>query len=196
MTIRRFATNITNNIDFSMFDGNAVPGELVVNLEEDPPVLYISDNTGNLTAVATVATVNGDDITGNVNTDIIVTNERNPLGIPGSGVIINENGNLKSSWLLTMDEDHNQIISQAKSFVFSGGPVNMQSPDTSIQLPDGGTISAQYFIIQPGLQISLGGMVLPSPVTPIPSSGSPTLDFTIPISINGVPYFLPISSTG
>jgi hypothetical protein len=32
-------------------DGNARPGQLVVDLETDPPVLYIGDNNGNLSVV-------------------------------------------------------------------------------------------------------------------------------------------------
>lgn len=34
------------------YDGNARPGELVVNLETDPPLLYVGNNLGQLTLVA------------------------------------------------------------------------------------------------------------------------------------------------
>jgi hypothetical protein len=34
------------------YDGNARPGELVVNLEVDPPALYIGNNAGQLTAIS------------------------------------------------------------------------------------------------------------------------------------------------
>lgn len=33
------------------YDGNARPGELVVNLETDPPALYVGNNIGQLTAI-------------------------------------------------------------------------------------------------------------------------------------------------
>ena len=36
------------------YNGNARPGELVVNLVVDPPALYIGNNVGQLTAVGTV----------------------------------------------------------------------------------------------------------------------------------------------
>jgi hypothetical protein len=34
------------------YDGNARPGELVVNLEVDPPALYVGNNAGQLTAIS------------------------------------------------------------------------------------------------------------------------------------------------
>lgn len=38
----------------SNYNGNARPGELVVNLETNPPVLYIGNNIGQLTAISTI----------------------------------------------------------------------------------------------------------------------------------------------
>ena len=35
------------------YNGNARPGELVVNLVTDPPALYIGNNAGQLTAITT-----------------------------------------------------------------------------------------------------------------------------------------------
>jgi hypothetical protein len=40
------------------YDGNARPGELVVNLETNPPALYIGNNLGALTAVSSGNNVN------------------------------------------------------------------------------------------------------------------------------------------
>jgi len=36
------------------YNGNARPGELVVNLETNPPALYIGNNLGQLTAISTI----------------------------------------------------------------------------------------------------------------------------------------------
>jgi len=36
------------------YNGNARPGELVVNLEVDPPALYIGNNVGQLTTISTI----------------------------------------------------------------------------------------------------------------------------------------------
>ena len=38
------------------YDGNARPGELVVNLVVDPPALYIGNNAGQLTAISSSGT--------------------------------------------------------------------------------------------------------------------------------------------
>ena len=36
------------------YNGNARPGELVVNLAVDPPALFIGNNVGQLTAISTI----------------------------------------------------------------------------------------------------------------------------------------------
>jgi hypothetical protein len=41
------------------YDGNARPGELVVNLEVDPPLLYVGNNLGQLTLVASGGNAGG-----------------------------------------------------------------------------------------------------------------------------------------
>jgi hypothetical protein len=41
------------------YDGNARPGELVVNLVVDPPALYIGNNAGQLTAISSSGTPSG-----------------------------------------------------------------------------------------------------------------------------------------
>ena len=41
-------------VTLAIYDGNARPGELVVNLEIDPPALYIGNNLGQLTAISTI----------------------------------------------------------------------------------------------------------------------------------------------
>jgi hypothetical protein len=41
-------------VTLAEYDGNARPGELVVNLEVDPPVLFIGNNIGQLTAISTI----------------------------------------------------------------------------------------------------------------------------------------------
>ena len=41
-------------VTLAEYNGNARPGELVVNLEIDPPALYIGNNVGQLTAISTI----------------------------------------------------------------------------------------------------------------------------------------------
>jgi hypothetical protein len=48
-------------VTLANYDGNARPGELVVNLEIDPPALYIGNNQGQLTAISTVPGPYADD---------------------------------------------------------------------------------------------------------------------------------------
>lgn len=43
------------------YNGNARPGELVVNLETNPPALYIGNNVGQLTAISTIPGPYADD---------------------------------------------------------------------------------------------------------------------------------------
>lgn len=51
MTIRRFATNVTENKTIAQHQGNAVHGELIINLDSDPPQMLIGDIRGNLDVV-------------------------------------------------------------------------------------------------------------------------------------------------
>ncbi len=39
-------------VDLASYNGNARPGELVVNLVVDPPTLYVGNNSGQLTAIS------------------------------------------------------------------------------------------------------------------------------------------------
>jgi hypothetical protein len=43
-------------ITLAQYNGNARPGELVVNLETNPPAIYVGNNSGQLTAVTTGGT--------------------------------------------------------------------------------------------------------------------------------------------
>ena len=52
--ISRAAMNDNAQVTLAIYDGNARPGELVVNLEIDPPTLYIGNNLGQLTAISTI----------------------------------------------------------------------------------------------------------------------------------------------
>jgi hypothetical protein len=67
------------------YDGNARPGELVVNLETNPPALYVGNNAGQLTAIistgsysnanvaAYLPTYTGNIGAGNIATDGLIT---------------------------------------------------------------------------------------------------------------------------
>ena len=50
--ISRAAMKDNAQITLANYSGNARPGELVVNLETDPPLLYVGNNVGQLTLVA------------------------------------------------------------------------------------------------------------------------------------------------
>lgn len=41
-------------VTLAQYNGNARPGELVVNLETNPPVVYVGNNIGQLTAISTI----------------------------------------------------------------------------------------------------------------------------------------------
>lgn len=48
-------------VTLAEYNGNARPGELVVNLETNPPALYIGNNIGQLTAISTIPGPYADD---------------------------------------------------------------------------------------------------------------------------------------
>ena len=50
--ISRAAMKDNAQVTLAEYDGNARPGELVVNLVVDPPALYIGNNAGQLTAIS------------------------------------------------------------------------------------------------------------------------------------------------
>lgn len=52
--ISRAAMKDNAQVTLENYNGNARPGELVVNLETDPPALYIGNNLGQLTAISTI----------------------------------------------------------------------------------------------------------------------------------------------
>ena len=63
------------------YDGNARPGELVLNLETDPPTLYVGNNLGQLTLVSTGG---GNASTGNVTfNNQVVIGTGDPYGDSG-----------------------------------------------------------------------------------------------------------------
>lgn len=81
-------------------DGNARPGQLIVDLETDPPQLYVGNNTGNITLVASGGVAN----TGNIlfdGNDIYPNNSSFPhiYGGPSGGpelTYLEEAGNFAS----------------------------------------------------------------------------------------------------
>jgi hypothetical protein len=92
------------------YDGNARPGELVVNLVVDPPALYIGNNAGQLTAISSGGNITSaygqfwSNVSQNVasanteyrfafnNTDAINGNITLGTGASNSRIIINETG--------------------------------------------------------------------------------------------------------
>ncbi len=59
--ISRAAMKDNAQVTLAEYDGNARPGELVVNLEVDPPALFIGNNVGQLTAISTIPGPYADD---------------------------------------------------------------------------------------------------------------------------------------
>lgn len=49
--ISRAVMKDNSQVTLANYDGNARPGELVVNLETNPPALYVGNNAGQLTAI-------------------------------------------------------------------------------------------------------------------------------------------------
>jgi len=60
------------------YDGNARPGELVVNLEVDPPLLYVGNNLGQLTLVASGGNAGGNTDWANIGN---INNSNGPFSI-------------------------------------------------------------------------------------------------------------------
>lgn len=60
--ISRAVMKDNSQVNLSDYNGNARPGELVVNLEVDPPTLFIGNNVGQLTAISTIPGPYTDDI--------------------------------------------------------------------------------------------------------------------------------------
>ena len=48
-------------VTLAQYNGNARPGELVVNLETNPPMVYVGNNIGQLTAISTIPGPYADD---------------------------------------------------------------------------------------------------------------------------------------
>lgn len=59
--ISRAAMKDNSQVTLAEYNGNARPGELVVNLEVDPPALFIGNNVGQLTAISTIPGPYADD---------------------------------------------------------------------------------------------------------------------------------------
>ena len=56
--ISRAVMKDNSQVTLANYNGNARPGELVVNLETNPPALYVGNNAGQLTAVSLSNNVN------------------------------------------------------------------------------------------------------------------------------------------
>jgi hypothetical protein len=187
MTIRRFATNVTDNMTVSDHSGMAVHGELVINMDTNPPSLYIGDSGGNLNPITSVATVSGGNITGSIPADkisIVVDNGNGAIS-GGSQFLVNNSGNLVGSWLLALEEDDSRITSQANAFVFTRGEVNMASVD-NVYLPDNGSFT-KYNTTLPARNLQLND------ATVIDSSGGSATN-AVSVTINGQQYWIMLTT--
>lgn len=137
---------------FANYNGNARPGELVVDLTQDPPPLYVGNNAGQLTAVsgggASLPLANGDSsfaipvASGNVEIGVAdsyfwifdtVGNLNIPSGIVGASTIRIDNtatGNTADIQLWAADD----IVLQARdrdinSSASEGGDINLFAGD-------------------------------------------------------------------
>lgn len=135
-------------VTLAQYDGNARPGELVVNLETNPPALYVGNNIGQLTAItgggASLPLSNGDSsfnipvASGNVEIGVddsyfwifdTTGNLNIPSNIVGSGTIRIDNtatGNTADIQLWAADD----IVLQARdrdinSSSSEGGDINL-----------------------------------------------------------------------
>jgi hypothetical protein len=142
------------------YNGNARPGELVVNLVTDPPVVYVGNNSGQLTQISSGSGGNTGDwvfSAGNATTstdvEIFVT------GYPGQGASVNSDEYAQLYWsanvlgnVSVFDPDGGGTL-YTWAYVDSGGfyvqfkddenNLNYQwtfRNDGNLTLPDGGTI--------------------------------------------------------
>ena len=139
-------------VTLAQYDGNARPGELVVNLETNPPALYVGNNIGQLTAIAgggaSLPLSNGDSsfnipvASGNVEIGVddsyfwifdTTGNLNIPSNIVGSGTIRIDNtatGNTADIQLWAADD----IVLQGRdrdenSSANEGGDINLYAGD-------------------------------------------------------------------
>lgn len=144
------------------YDGNARPGELVVNLETNPPALYVGNNAGQLTAIGSgggaglplangtsnfnIATINSN-ATVSVGGDYTWTfNNVGNLSLPGSIVgqttiqIDNRNtGDTADIQLYSADDILLQARDRALGTDFEGGDINIYAGDGSPDDAGGGS---------------------------------------------------------
>ena len=185
MEIRRFATNVTEEKTLTQHNGNAVHGELVVNMDTDPPSLYVADSTGNLNPITSVATVSGGNITGSIPADkltIQVTGGGGATG--GSQFLVNKNGGLTGTWLLTLDEGNSMVICQADSFI-AAKDVDIQYGQ--VRLPGGGYFTNINTFL-PARNLNLVNTDV------LDSSGDPATH-SIPVTINDQHYYIHLSTS-
>jgi hypothetical protein len=177
-------------------NGSAVHGELVINMDVSPPSIYIADGSGNLLEVANVSLLSG-----GANTTIPAENLVVQVGNSGSVVeggsqfLVNSDGKLTGSWLLTLDEANSIIITQANTFVFGGTDLNLGGSDKTVQLPDGGELSSTWNVFQATAGTVVQGVTFPPLNGAPPASQSLSGDFSIPVQINNTNYYIHLSST-
>lgn len=162
--ISRAVMKDNSQVTLVNYNGNARPGELVVNLETNPPALYVGNNAGLLTVVSTGGTY------GNAN---VVT----LLGTFGSNTI-STTGNITSgniSVTANIRADDGYIIANnigasnqlsSKYMLFDVVPLNNLPavlPGARGFINDGNLVAAGNF----GAQVSDGG----SNIVPVWSDG-------------------------
>ena len=148
------------------YNGNARPGELVVDLTQDPPPLYVGNNAGQLTAVSTSGTYSNANVV-----TLLATFGSNTISTTGNitgGNIsatanISVTGNILANNIGTLEQ------LSAKYMIFDTMPMNnLPNPAGNVGLRgfvnDANLVAAGNF----GAQITDGG----SNIVPVWSDGS------------------------
>jgi len=147
-------------ITLAQYNGNARPGELVVNLETNPPAIYVGNNSGQLTAVSSAGNY------GNANVvTLLAAFGSNTISTTGNitGGNISVTNNILANTIGALDQ------LSAKYMIFDVMPLNnLPNPAGNTGLRgfanDANLVAAGNF----GAQITDGG----SNIVPVWSDGS------------------------
>lgn len=158
--ISRAVMKDNSQVTLAQYNGNARPGELVVNLETNPPALYVGNNSGQLTAVSTGGTY------GNANVvTLLATFGSNTISTTGNitGGNISATGNILANNIGTLEQ------LSTKYMIFDTVPMN-NLPNPAGQsglrgfVNDANLVAAGNF----GAQVTDGG----GNIVPVWSDGS------------------------
>lgn len=130
-------TTLTN------YNGNARPGELVVNLTANPPTLYIGNNVGALTLIASANSASFTEtvyVGGNASGNVIPNRNNGSIQkytltgnitlLPASNISAGQNMTL----ILTQDGTGNRLLNANVAYLFASGFQTLSTDSNAIDM--------------------------------------------------------------